>query len=106
MEQMINPEKDIILYNGSPLTEEYNDFKLKDLGLSTGGGNESEWINDTISLLIDGTLFSGSRNKKKKKRTKRKKKTKRKSKVGRKPKVGRKSKAKKKSKTKRGKRRN
>ena len=94
MEQMINPEKDIILYNGSPLTEEYNDFKLKDLGLSTGEGNESGWINDTISLLIDGTLFSGSRNKKKKKRTKKKKKTKRKPKT------------KKKLKTKRGKRKN
>ena len=94
MEQMINPKKDIILYNGSPLTEEYNDFKLKDLGLSIGEGNESGWINDTISLLIDGTLFSGSRNKKKKKRTKKKKKTKRKPKT------------KKKSKIKRGKRKN
>tara|TARA_B100000700_G_scaffold316544_1_gene406288 strand:+ start:23 stop:1051 length:1029 start_codon:yes stop_codon:yes gene_type:complete len=98
MEQMINPEKDIILYNGSPLTEEYNNFKLKDLGLTTGEGNESEWINDSISLLIDGTLFSGSRNKKKKTKRRGRGKTKVKSKA--------RGKTKKKKKKKRGIRKN
>ena len=76
--RMINPDKDVILFNGSPLTEEYNDFRLKDLGLSTGKGNESKWINDTISLLIDGSLFSASRKKNKKNKKSKKKKSKKK----------------------------
>ena len=99
--RMINPDKDVILFNGSPLTEEYNDFRLKDLGLSTGEGNESKWINDTISLLIDGTLFSGSRKKKTQKRKKNSKKRKKtKTKKQKKTKTKKKKKTQKKKKTK------
>ena len=76
-------ENDMLIYDGNPLTELYDDFKLKDLGLIVGPGNESGWINDTITLMINGSMFSSSKKKRKsKKKTKRKskKKTKRKSK--------------------------
>lgn len=70
-------ENDMLIYDGNPLTELYDDFKLKDLGLIVGPGNESGWINDTITLMINGSMFSSSKKKRKsKKKTKRKSKNK------------------------------
>ena len=71
-------ENDILIYNGNPLTELYDDFQLKDLGFLVGEGNESGWINDTITLMINGSVFSSS--KKKTKRKSKKKSSKRKTK--------------------------
>ena len=60
-------ENDILIYDGNPLNESYDDYQFKDLGFLVGEGNESGWINDTITLMINGSLFSSSRKKTKRK---------------------------------------